>query len=198
MRSSPEALWTWPCTTFIRIPIILNLLTNRDIALIYSVTICEEKIKDCARSRSFQHYLQHRCFQLWCLPAFLTDKKPNYSCSFGFPTFWNQRRLTLDCFRRSSSPFCKRSLPSLRWLAIEVTSTALMHFNRVKNSKWNMPACIKNQKMRDESSCDIPEVFILWVNYCPLFFCVTLRKNVQIFTLIITYFRVTFNFKNLE
>ena len=29
------------------IPIILNLLTNRNIALIYSVTICEQK--DCAR-----------------------------------------------------------------------------------------------------------------------------------------------------
>ena len=29
---------------------ILNLLTNRKVALIYSVTICEQKIKDCARS----------------------------------------------------------------------------------------------------------------------------------------------------
>ena len=47
------------------IPIILNLiLTNRNIALIYSVTICEQKTKDCALSGSFQHKLQHRCFQL--------------------------------------------------------------------------------------------------------------------------------------
>ena len=46
------------------IPIILNLLTNRNIALIYSVTICEQKTKDCARSGSFQHKLQHHCFQL--------------------------------------------------------------------------------------------------------------------------------------
>ena len=68
-----ELLWTWPCTTFNSIPIILNLLTNRNIALIYSVTICEQKTKDCARSGSFQHKLQHRCFQLWCLPAFLTS-----------------------------------------------------------------------------------------------------------------------------
>ena len=31
------------CTTFNSIPIILNLLTNRNIVLIYSVTICEQK-----------------------------------------------------------------------------------------------------------------------------------------------------------
>ena len=46
----------------VSIPIILNLLTNRNIALIYSVTICEQK--DCALSGSFQHKLQHHCFQL--------------------------------------------------------------------------------------------------------------------------------------
>ena len=53
--------------------IILNLLTNTKIALIYSVTICEQKTKDCARSGSFQHKLQHRCFLIWCLPAFITS-----------------------------------------------------------------------------------------------------------------------------
>ena len=53
--------------------IILNLLTNRKIALIYSVTICEQKTKDCAWSGGFQHKLQHRCFQIWCLPAFITS-----------------------------------------------------------------------------------------------------------------------------
>ena len=58
---------------FNSIPIILNLLTNRNIALNYSVTICEQKTKDCARSGSFQHKLQHHCFQLWCLPGFLTS-----------------------------------------------------------------------------------------------------------------------------
>ena len=67
------AFWTWHCTTFNSIPIILNLLTNRDIALIYSVIICEQKTKDCARSGSFQQKLQHHCFQLWCLPGFLTS-----------------------------------------------------------------------------------------------------------------------------
>ena len=52
----------WTCTTFNNIPIILNSLTNRNIALIYSITICEQKTKDCAWSRSFQHKRQHRCF----------------------------------------------------------------------------------------------------------------------------------------
>ena len=33
--------WTWPCTTFNSIPISLNLLSNRKMALIYSVTISE-------------------------------------------------------------------------------------------------------------------------------------------------------------
>ena len=57
---------------FSSIPIILKLLTNRNIALIYSVIICQQNTKDCARSGSFQHKLQHRCFHLWCLPGFLT------------------------------------------------------------------------------------------------------------------------------
>ena len=43
-----QLFWTWPCTTFNSIPNILKLLTNRDIALIYSVIICEQKTKDCA------------------------------------------------------------------------------------------------------------------------------------------------------
>ena len=51
-------------TTVNSIPIILNLLANRNIALIHSVTICEQKTKDCARSGGFQHKLQHHCFQL--------------------------------------------------------------------------------------------------------------------------------------
>ena len=40
---------------FNSIPISIKLLTNRNIALIYSVIICEQKTKDCARSGSFQH-----------------------------------------------------------------------------------------------------------------------------------------------
>ena len=48
-------------------------MTNRNIALIYSVIICEQKTKDCVGWGSFQHNLQHRCFQLWCLPGFLTS-----------------------------------------------------------------------------------------------------------------------------
>ena len=32
-----------------------------------------KQTKDCARSGIFQHKVQHRCFQLWCLPAFITS-----------------------------------------------------------------------------------------------------------------------------
>ena len=41
--------WTWPWTTFNSIPIILKLATNRNVALVYSVTICCQKLKDCAQ-----------------------------------------------------------------------------------------------------------------------------------------------------
>ena len=68
-----EWLWTWKCTTFKRIPNILIVLTNKDVALIYSVTICQQKTKDCALSRYFQHKLQHCCFYHWCLPLFITS-----------------------------------------------------------------------------------------------------------------------------
>ena len=45
-----------------RIPIILIVLTNKNVALIYSVTICQQKTKDCALSGCLQHKLQHCCF----------------------------------------------------------------------------------------------------------------------------------------
>ena len=70
-------LWTWKCSTFKRIPIILIVLTNKNVALIYSVTICQQKTKDCALSRYFQHKLRHCCFYHWCLPLFITN---NYGC----------------------------------------------------------------------------------------------------------------------
>ena len=64
-------LWTWKCTTFKRIPIILIVLTNKNVALIYCVTICQQKTKDCALSGCFQHKLQHCCFYDWGLPLFI-------------------------------------------------------------------------------------------------------------------------------
>ena len=66
-------LWTWKCTTFKRIPIIFIVLTNKNVALIYSVTICQQKTKDCALSGCFQHKRQYCCFYHWCLPLFITS-----------------------------------------------------------------------------------------------------------------------------
>ena len=37
-------------STFKRIPVIFIVLTNKNVALIYSVTICQQKTKDCALS----------------------------------------------------------------------------------------------------------------------------------------------------
>ena len=51
--------WTRPYTTLNSIPIILKLLTNRNILLIYFVTIYEQKTKDCERSGSYQHKVKH-------------------------------------------------------------------------------------------------------------------------------------------
>ena len=39
-------------------------------ALINSATICEQKTKDCARSGSFQHKLQHRLFSTLMFAGF--------------------------------------------------------------------------------------------------------------------------------
>ena len=61
---------TWPCRMFNSIPISMKLLTNRNIALIYSVIICEHKTKDCARSGSFQHKLQYHGFQTLMFAGF--------------------------------------------------------------------------------------------------------------------------------
>ena len=50
-------LWAWKCTTFKSVPVILIVLTNKNVALIYSVTICQQKTKDCALSGCFWHKL---------------------------------------------------------------------------------------------------------------------------------------------
>ena len=42
--------WTCRCTTFNSIPNILILLINKHVPLIYSLTICQQKTKDCAPS----------------------------------------------------------------------------------------------------------------------------------------------------
>ena len=70
---------TWRCTTYNSVPIILILLNNKNVALINSVTICEQRTKDCAPSGSFQHKVKHCCFYLRCLPPFI--KSPLY---YGF------------------------------------------------------------------------------------------------------------------
>ena len=73
-------------STFNSIPIILNIVSNRNVALIYSVTICQQKTKDCARSGSFEHNPQHRCFRLRCfitnLPYWLWSQWPALSMIF--------------------------------------------------------------------------------------------------------------------
>ena len=76
---------TWPCTTFNSIPIILHLLTKINMALIYifQSQFVNIKTKNCVRSRSFQHKLQHLCFHLWCLPAFLTVSSTNFVYIYG-------------------------------------------------------------------------------------------------------------------
>lgn len=63
------------------------LLTNKNVALIYSVTICEQKSKDCAPSGSLQHITAAPLF-LYLIFAALHDKSPIiimlivYACSY--------------------------------------------------------------------------------------------------------------------
>ena len=81
-----QAEWLWnPLDSFViffvsflglTVPTFLSFwtysVTNRNIALIFSVTLWT-KNKVLCTVRSFQHKLHHHCFQLWCLPAFLTS-----------------------------------------------------------------------------------------------------------------------------
>ena len=75
-------LWAWRCTTFNSIPIILIPLTNKNVALNYSVAICQQKTKDCAPSGSFQLKLQHCCFYIWCLLSSITSLMLRGLCWF--------------------------------------------------------------------------------------------------------------------
>lgn len=56
------------CTT-----VVLKWMTRGNDPSIYSITMCEPKTKACARSKSFQRKLQHRCLHLWFLPDFVTS-----------------------------------------------------------------------------------------------------------------------------
>ena len=69
-------LWTWKCTMLKRIPIILIVLTNKNVALIYSITICQKKTKDCAPSGSLQHKLQQALLFLSLMFAALHNQSP--------------------------------------------------------------------------------------------------------------------------
>ena len=102
-----QLFWTWPLTTFNSIPIILNIVTNRNVALIYTVTICKKKTKDCARSGSFEHNPQHRCFRLWCLRAFITDLL--YWLWSQWPALSMIFFLIITCWKRWKGAFLKHS-----------------------------------------------------------------------------------------
>ena len=67
-------LYTWRCTTFN----ISILLTNKNVPLIYSITFCQQKTKDCAPSAS---KLQFSFLFFLCLPPFIT-LSPLHNFSF--------------------------------------------------------------------------------------------------------------------
>ena len=65
--------FNWLCTTLNSIPIILNMLTSDDIAIIYSVIICEQKNKGLCTVKELPTWSTELLFQRWCLPAFITS-----------------------------------------------------------------------------------------------------------------------------
>ena len=77
-------LWTWCCTTLSSIPIILVLLINKNVALIYSVTIFQQQ----KRILHHKEALKIKCSTigflkyLWCLSSFMSRLLPsiNYRC----------------------------------------------------------------------------------------------------------------------
>ena len=70
--------YTWRCTTFNSIPNISILLTNKNVPLIYSITFCQQKTKDCVPSAS---KLQFSFLFFLCLPPFIT-LSPLHNFSF--------------------------------------------------------------------------------------------------------------------
>ena len=62
-------LYTWRRTTFNSIPNISILVTNKNVPLIYSITFCQQKTKDCVPSAS---KLQFYFLFFVCLPPFIT------------------------------------------------------------------------------------------------------------------------------
>ena len=70
-------LWTWWCTTSINFPIILILLTNKNVALIYSVICCEQKAKDYAHGQGASNINCIVVFYLWCLPPLIISVLAN-------------------------------------------------------------------------------------------------------------------------
>ena len=71
-------LYTRRCTTFNSIPNISILLTNKNVPLIYSITFCQQKTKDCVPSAS---KLQFSFLFFLCLPPFIT-LSPLHNFSF--------------------------------------------------------------------------------------------------------------------
>ena len=71
-------LYTRRCTTINSIPNISILLTNKNVPLIYSITFCQQKTKDCVPSAS---KLQFSFLFFLCLPPFIT-LSPLHNFSF--------------------------------------------------------------------------------------------------------------------
>ena len=101
----------------------MNLLINRNISLIYSVTIFEQKTKDCTRSGSLQHDLQHLCFQLWCLPAPVSSTNYSVTGDHMFQITMQPRLVSVAaCTRfRSQRSYaktrdCKQCIKIVLWL----------------------------------------------------------------------------------
>ena len=60
-------LWAWKCTTFKSIDFISIVLTNKNFALIYSITICQQKrIVHFQGTSNINCKLYHCCFYHWC------------------------------------------------------------------------------------------------------------------------------------
>ena len=132
-------LWPWKCTTFKSIDFISIVLTNKNFASIYSVTICQQKrilrIVHFQGASNINRELYHCCFYHWCNNVHSGERTWGFTVLGSGAPIENivQNRSNVDCeqslFSQSTLSsaglvFCFRSLRSISSFAWPSWGTA--------------------------------------------------------------------------
>lgn len=103
-------LWTWWCTTLSSIPIILILLIDKNVGLIYSVTICQQQKRIVHHNEAPKINCNTVVFiSDICCPSYL-DSYINYDIKLSnwTATEWNTRLVQCNFCSRMSHVCCQQ------------------------------------------------------------------------------------------